>query len=199
MSWYDTFATIYDGSVENVYRAYRPGIVAAMALAPGERALDLACGTGPNLPLLADAVGPGGEVLGVDFSEGMLARARRRVAELPQVRLLQRDARTLTAADVGPVDAIVSTLGISVIPDHEAVLAATWALVAPGGRFVIFDIYAERWVPSSAWIKLIAQADLYRRPWDVLEGLGATVERSWLEGSPHVYGGRPYLMVARKS
>ncbi|MDP2311039.1 MAG: methyltransferase domain-containing protein [Pseudomonadota bacterium] len=181
-----------------MYRDYRPGVVAAMALEPGGRALDLACGTGPNLPLLAAAVGPAGHVLGVDFSGGMLTRARRRVAELPQVALLQHDARTLTSAEVGPIDAIISTLGLSVIPDPEAVLAAMWALLAPGGRFVIFDVYAERWVPASSWIKLIAQADLYRRPWEVLEGLGATVEREWLAGSPHIHGGRPYLLVARK-
>ncbi|MES2642160.1 MAG: methyltransferase domain-containing protein [Myxococcota bacterium] len=198
MSWYDTFATFYDGSVERFYRDYRAGVINAMGLAPGQRALDLACGTGPNLPLLAAAVGPTGSVLGVDFSAGMLARAGTRVAELPQVTLLQRDARTLTPADIGPIDAIVSTLGLSVIPDFEAVLAATWSLLAPGGRFVIFDVYAERWVPASSWIKLIAQADLYRRPWEVLEGLGATVERRWLDGSPHVHGGRPYLAVARK-
>jgi ubiquinone/menaquinone biosynthesis C-methylase UbiE len=196
VSWYDTFAHVYDGSVEWVYRSYRPQIVAAAALRPGGRALDLACGTGPNLPLLADAVGPRGEVVGVDFSEGMLARARRRVADRPNVRLLARDARALGPEEVGPLDAVVCTLGLSVIPDPDGVIEAMWALLAPGGRFVVFDIHAARRVPMSWVVTRVAEADLGRTPWVTLEALGGRVETRWLPGSPHVHGGRPFLTVA---
>lgn len=196
MAWYDTFALVYDASVERVYRPYRPQIVEAARLRPGDRVLDLACGTGPNLALLAAAVGHG-EVLGVDFSEGMLSRARHRLAGHPRVRLLARDARALTSAEAGgPLDAVVCTLGLSVIPDPDGVIEALWGLLAPGGRFVVFDIHAARRVPMSWLVTRLAQADLGRTPWVTLERLGGRVETRWLEGSPHVHGGRPFLTIA---
>ena len=47
-----------------------------LALRPGDRVLEIGCGTGRNFPYLREAVGPGGRVYGVDLSAGMLARAR---------------------------------------------------------------------------------------------------------------------------
>jgi len=70
-------ARVYDVvSMEQL--VYRPGRRAAIeALAPGAgaRVLDVGCGTGLNLPLLADAVGPAGEIVGVDASAAMLRQA----------------------------------------------------------------------------------------------------------------------------
>ncbi len=60
-------------------RQFRAVAVKRLALQPGDAVIDLGCGTGLSLPLLVDAVGPGGQVIGVDASPHMLARARRRV------------------------------------------------------------------------------------------------------------------------
>src|ERR1700730_6130275 len=58
-----------------------PGIrtktVNRLMLKPGARVLEVGCGTGRNLSLLQDAIGPGGQLYGVDLSEGMLTEARR--------------------------------------------------------------------------------------------------------------------------
>ena len=51
-----------------------------LGLAHGETVLDVACGTGLSLPLLRQAVGPDGRVLGVEMSPDMMSRARERVA-----------------------------------------------------------------------------------------------------------------------
>lgn len=59
---------------------YRDGAVAALGLRPGERVLDLACGTGLNFEHLEDAVGPGGQIVGLDYTPAMLAQVRQRVA-----------------------------------------------------------------------------------------------------------------------
>lgn len=204
MPWYDLFATFYDHTVERVYRPYRAEAAAALALRPGQAVLDLACGTGPNLEHL---VGEDRAVFAVDFSAGMLSRARRRVerAGWDGVHCLQRDARALTLDDLaeargGPVqlDAVLTTLGLSVIPDWERVLDSTWALLPPGGRYAIFDIYTEAWVPTTSLVRLLARADMTRRTWERLEALGATVEHRFLAGSPHVHGGRPFLAVGIK-
>jgi SAM-dependent methyltransferase len=65
----------------------RPRAVAWLALRRGEAVLDLATGTGPALPLLADAVGPAGRVVGVDRSPAMLEHARGRAASPPLAEL----------------------------------------------------------------------------------------------------------------
>lgn len=208
MAWYDVFASFYDSTVERVYRPYRSEAVAAMGLKQGQCVLDLACGTGPNLEHLVSAVGPSGSVFAVDLSEGMLARASRRVerANWNRVYCLQRDARKLALDDLSAargeqvqLDAMLTTLGLSVIPDWQDVLAATWSMLPQGGRYVIFDIYAERWVPTSSLVTRVAQADLKRQPWRFLEQLGARVEHRVLPGSPHLHGGRPYLAVGTKT
>ena len=196
--WYDRFASVYDASVERVYAPYRARIAAALQLSAGQRVLDVACGTGPNLPHLAAAVGPTGTVVGVDLSEGMLARARRAVGDAPQVTLVARDVRASGPPLGGPFDGVLSTLGLSVIPDWEAVLEHLWGVVRPGGRLVSFDIHARSWVPQSTIVTWMSGADLRRKPWEWFASRGLAHELTWLDGSPHVHGGSPYLLVARK-
>jgi len=207
MKWYDIFASIYDYSVELVYRPYRPRIVRALQLNPDDAVLDLACGTGRNHPYLQDALSEHGMVFGVDFSEGMLNKAQRQATQQDwrNVHLIHHDARTLEKSrlceaanrDIG-LQAVLVTLGLSVVPDWKTVLEHTFELLEPGGRYVIFDIYAERWVPQSWVVKHLAQADLYRQSWSVLETLSDDFSFEFLPGSPHIHGGRPFLASGRK-
>ena len=69
-------------------------LLARAAPRPGERVVDVGCGTGATTLLLAEQVGREGSVLGVDISEPMLAFARRRSAEGEPVRFLRADAQT---------------------------------------------------------------------------------------------------------
>ncbi len=207
MRWYDVFATVYDASVERVYRPYRREAVDALSLRPHATVLDLACGTGPTHEHLVAA--GAGSVVAVDLSAGMLERARRRAADRgwTAVRCLQADAREVDRAAVaaavgggdGALDAAICCLGLSVIPDWQTVLATTWDLLRPGGRLVVFDVYTRRWVPTTAVVRLLARADTTRTPWVEAEALGARVEHRWLPGSPHVHGGTPYLAIATKA
>ena len=77
--FYDRWAGVYD-----VVAEYTPGIrrvrgraALSLELEPGDIVLDLGCGTGANLPFLADRVEPGGLVIGLDMTRGVLERARR--------------------------------------------------------------------------------------------------------------------------
>lgn len=101
---YEAAAGFYDAlSGERcVYRAGRESGVALLALRAGDTVLDLGGGTGLNLALLVDAVGPTGTVIGLDRSPQMLEMARRRVEAngWTSVRLVEADA---TRFDPGQV------------------------------------------------------------------------------------------------
>ncbi len=210
MAWYDIFSIFYDFTVELVYRPYRPIIAEELDLTPGDNVLDLACGTGRNHPQIMRALNGEGRIFGVDFSEGMLRRARRQAKKKgwDNVHLLQKDARKLTNADLAkavgePVelDKVVVTLGLSVIPDWESVLSNTFELLRPGGKYVIFDIHCEpdKRVLQSWLVTKVAQADLGRQTWKELDARSEDFSFRYLPGSPHVHGGRPFLASGARS
>jgi len=198
MDWYDLFALFYDPATERIYRPYRQRIGALLELPSAATLVDLACGTGQNFPVLTERVGSEGHVVGVDASEGMLKRAARRVRRrgYANVELVRADARELSLDQ--PVNAIVCSLGFSTFPDWEAVFDGAWSQLAPGGQLVIFDIHADRWVPQTWWTERIARADLSRRVWEPLEARARDFRREVLPGSPHLFGGRPFLATGHK-
>src|SRR6201989_1322597 len=61
-------------------RAQRRQAVQALDLRPGDSVIDIACGTGLNFPLIEEAIGPDGRIIGVDLTDAMLARAQDRIA-----------------------------------------------------------------------------------------------------------------------
>src|SRR5687767_12064304 len=74
---------------------YKHRFVKALDLRPGNCVLDIGCGPGTDLGRLADAVGPGGSVIGVDRDPKMLAEASRRSANRANVSVRAGDAHQL--------------------------------------------------------------------------------------------------------
>src|ERR1700753_4500945 len=93
-------------------RTQRLRAVHALGLRPGDTVLDLACGTGLNFALLQPAVGPRGQIVGVDLTDAMLARAQDRVKAngWSNVSLGQADAAGFDFPAEG--DAILSTYAL---------------------------------------------------------------------------------------
>jgi len=193
---YETFSHFYDLAIERIYAPYRAVIAEAAALSSTDRVLDLACGTGQGLGAEVARV-PDGEVVGLDLSPGMLARARARVERegWSNVRLVQG-----TIDDVGgEFDAVIVALGLSAIGPWQDVFHATFDRLRPGGRYVIFDVHAERWVPQKVWVQLLAGADLDRKVWEPLHAIADEPTLEWLPGSRHVHGGRLLLATGRRA
>lgn len=117
----------YDRSFGYVSR-YGGDLLAVLAPVPGERVLDLGCGTGELAAALADL---GLEVCGVDADAAMIARAR---ALYPGISFEQADAHGFVLAD--PVDAVLSNAALHWMLDPSAVIARVRAALRPGGRFV---------------------------------------------------------------
>jgi SAM-dependent methyltransferase len=110
--------------------------VAALSLAPGARVVDLACGTGRAIPLLAEAVGPQGQVIAVDYVPEMLDEAIRRGRDR-LASLVLADAMAIPLAPAS-VDAVFAAGLISHLPDPLAALAGIARICRPGGRLAIF-------------------------------------------------------------
>jgi SAM-dependent methyltransferase len=129
--------------VEAVYMtpdvvAQRDEVRAALALKPGEAVLDIGSGPGLLAQELAEAVGAGGRVRGVDRSADILAMASRRCADLPWVEFAAADATTLPYPDAS-FDAAVSTQVYEYVADIPAALAELHRILRPGGRAAILD------------------------------------------------------------
>ncbi|HEX5092330.1 MAG TPA: methyltransferase domain-containing protein [Burkholderiales bacterium] len=131
---YRRHAAGYDASARRTM-ALRRRAVEWLGLSPGERVLDVACGTGLSLPLLAERVGPAGRVVGVELSPDMIQRARERVAQagLTQVELVE--APMQDAALEGRFDAVLFNYTHDVLQSPRA-LARVFAHVRPGARVV---------------------------------------------------------------
>ena len=107
-------------------------------LRPGDRVLDVACGSGSSVLPAAEQVGPSGHVLGVDVSDGLLAlcRAKAERAGLDNIELRVGDMREL---DLPPrsFDAVLLVFGLFMVPDMQGLIGDLWELVKPGGRLVV--------------------------------------------------------------
>jgi demethylmenaquinone methyltransferase/2-methoxy-6-polyprenyl-1,4-benzoquinol methylase len=130
---YDRLSRFYH-SIESLSEAApRRAGLAMLAAQPGEAVLELGPGTGSALEELARATSPGGYVVGVDLSPGMLRQARRRVPL--EVSLIQGDARLLPLRS-GSLDAIFASFTIELFSETEivTVLAECRRVLHPSGR-----------------------------------------------------------------
>jgi trans-aconitate methyltransferase len=119
----------YDGGHDFVYE-YGADVLDVLDATPGERILDLGCGTGHLTAEIAASVGADGSVVGLDRSAAMLKEARDAYPDLDFVRA---DAREF-AAD--PFDAVFSNAALHWIRDQRAAVETVAGVLRPGGRFV---------------------------------------------------------------
>lgn len=121
---------------------WRRRAVREAALGPGMRALDVACGTGKVAADLNLAVSPGGSVVGVDISTGMIERARARHGRTG-LTFVVGDALALPVEDAA-FDAATIAFGMRNLADYRRGFAEMRRAVRPGGRVVCVEIARPR-------------------------------------------------------
>lgn len=185
---YGVLAPIYELFIVEpvLFARARARAVSLLRLHEGQTVVDVACGTGLNLPALRAGVGDGGRVICVDYTGQMLDRARRKAgrAGWTNTAFVRMDAATLTTqtlreagalAEGAQVDAVICTLGLSVIPALEQAYAGMLDTVRPGGRIAIMDADYPAQAGQSGEVGLIrslaklavhlASAPGGRQPW----------------------------------
>lgn len=185
-------------------RAQRLRTVRALGLRPGDTVIDMACGTGLNFSMIQKAIGPQGQIIGVDLTDAMLAVAQERVKtnRWSNVSLVQADA--VEYEFPAQVNAIMSTYALSQVPEVAAVIAHGTAALADGGRWAVLDlkvpVNTPGWIARSvtAIVRNFASIDewIMRRPWDAIREAVTEelTDASWTE----LFFGTAFLAVGSK-
>lgn len=171
-STYDRFTRVFSLGMDGRWK--RDVVARARdGAGPGATWVDLATGTG-DLSRAAAAALPGGRVIGLDFSRGMLAAARRRPGTPPSMGLLAGDMMHVPLA-AGAADAVTAAYGFRNVSDPAAAASEVFRILRPGGVLVTLDFYR----PSlPVWRQLFV---------GYLGLAGALVGWAW-HGVPATYG-----------
>jgi demethylmenaquinone methyltransferase/2-methoxy-6-polyprenyl-1,4-benzoquinol methylase len=153
---FDRIAPVYDAMnrIMTLGLDVRWRRLAAEIVSPGERVLDACCGTGD---LAVAAARRDGVVTGLDFSERMLERARRKA---PQIEWVQGDLLALPFG-AGSFDAATVGFGVRNVTDLDAALRELRRVLRPGGRLAVLEITRPRGVLAPfyrLWFEAIVPA-----------------------------------------
>jgi ubiquinone/menaquinone biosynthesis C-methylase UbiE len=126
----------YDRAFGHVSREFVPTLLRAARVAPGQRVLDIATGTGAAAEAAAAVVGPSGRIVAADISRPMLEKARERLGGLPNVSLAVADAQALTFPD-GSFDAVLCQMSLMLFADPARGLSEFRRVLREGGRAAV--------------------------------------------------------------
>jgi len=164
--------------VPALFRQWAPYVVEAARIQPGQRVLDVACGTGILARQVASCVGKDGLVAGLDADPGMLAVAN----ELARSIEWRQGAAESLPYDDASFDAVVSQFGLMFFQDRAAALREMLRVLVPGG-----------WLAVAVWESL-ENSEAYPLEIELLERLAGAPAADALR-APFVLGNRNELVA----
>ena len=158
--WYDRANRLAAFLRGTSARRERLKAIARLRLTPGDRVLEVSCGTGTNLLLMQETLGGAGSLTGLDISRGMLLKCRDKVgARNFGVRLIEAEAAHLPF-DEGAFDAVFHHGGLAEFGDTAGALAEMSRVAKDGARIVVCDVG----VPTDHRLPLMSRLLLRTQP-----------------------------------
>jgi ubiquinone/menaquinone biosynthesis C-methylase UbiE len=179
-SVFNAAADNFDEPALSFWHRFGQKTVDYLELRAGDCVLDVCCGTGASAIPAAVAVGPSGQVLGVDLADSLLQLARHKAEKqgLENIEFIKGDfldlallPENLPENSPENFDAIVCVFGIFFVPDMTAAIQSLWKRLRPSGKLAITSWAAQAFEPASQafWTAIEAERpDLVRcySPWD---------------------------------
>lgn len=175
---------------------FRRRSLAALELEPGDRVLELGCGPGNSFRALHNAVGPDGQVVGVDYNAGMVQRADARIREAgwENVHVLQADAAMPGLAST-TFDAAYAAMSLSAMPNPPAVVETAAACLTPTGRLVVLDAQPFQRLPLSLLNPVVKPVFARLTDWNPEIDIPGAIEATFETAAVRSYhGGSIYIV-----
>jgi len=137
---YTSYARIYDQIFGKVFNEGRESAIRNLNVQPDERILEVGIGTGLALPMYPRHC----QIVGIDFSEGMLNKAKQRAAEhrMDHVELHRMDAAVMKFRD-DSFDTVVAAYVVTAVPDYRKVVSEMIRVCRPGGRIIMLNHFSN--------------------------------------------------------
>ena len=172
---YNAAADSFDASPLSFWDYFGRRTLEQLSLPIGSRVLDVCCGTGASALPAVEAVGPTGNVIGVDLAEQLLESARTKTIQrrLGNIEFEIGDMLSLRFP-VASFDAVVCVFGIFFVPDMARAVSELWTRVRPGGKLAVTTWGPKVFEPANdAFWRSIknVRPDLYKsfNPWDRID------------------------------
>lgn len=133
--YFNRLAAEWENMIDDTHRACLQGIIDELGISLGAQVLDVGSGTGVLLPILLNAVGPGGKIVALDIADKMLEQARMRYQD-PRLHFVVGDA-ACSGLPLESFDEIICNSCFPHFQDKAAALQELASLLKPGGRLVI--------------------------------------------------------------
>jgi len=172
---YNAAADTYDASPLGFWDYFGRRTIELASLPQGSRVLDVCCGAGASALPAAEAVGPTGNVIGVDLVKQLLELARAKAAQrgLSNVEFEVGDMLSLRFP-VASFDAVVCVFGIFFVPDMAKAVSELWNRIRPGGKLAVTTWGRNFCEPANNafWCSIKnVRPNLYKgfNPWDRID------------------------------